>query len=124
VEIVSFLVSSGHAYGGRPADGPAPTDDASPGAIELRAGHGVVGDRYAGRAAHADAQVTLIAVEALEAVADELGVARSDPALARRTVVTRGLDVEALRVGPLAVDAPVPLDPARAGRASSSPRAV
>ena len=173
MEIISFLVSTGHAYGGRPGDGPAPTDDAAPDEIELRAGYGVVGDRYAGRAAHAAAQVTLLAVEALEAVADELGVPPFDPALARRTVVTRGLDVEALRrveftldsgdgpvrlaggrpaapcawmdtvlapgahaalrgragvrcavltsgtlrVGPLTVDAPIPLDPARASRA-------
>jgi MOSC domain-containing protein YiiM len=36
-------------------------------------------------------------VESLEAVADQLGVRPFDPALTRRTVVTRGLDVEALR---------------------------
>ena len=82
---------------GGPADGPTPVETRSPESIELRAGHGVVGDRYSGRAAHRDAALTIVAAEALEAVADELGVGRFDPALARRTVVTRGLDVEALR---------------------------
>ncbi len=76
---------------------PVPVATSSPSSIELRAGYGVVGDRYAGRAAHRDAALTIIAAEALEAVAAELGVPPFDPALARRTVVTRGLDVEALR---------------------------
>ena len=97
MEIVGLVVSPGHAYDGRPADGPRPVPTTHPAAIELRAGYGVVGDRYAGHPAHAAAALTLLAMEALESVADELGVPRFDPALARRTVLTRGLDVEALR---------------------------
>ncbi|MGY1705274.1 MOSC domain-containing protein [Geodermatophilus sp. SYSU D00697] len=65
--------------------------------IEVRAGHGVVGDRYAGRPAHRDAQLTVVAVEALEALAADLGVPPLDPLLTRRTVVLRGAEVEALR---------------------------
>ena len=42
----------------------------------MRAGHGVVGDRCAGRPAHRDEQLTVLAVESLEAVAAETG---SDP---------------------------------------------
>ena len=76
----------------------------TPSAIEVRAGYGVVGDRYAGRAAHREAAVTVLAVEALEAVAAELGVPPFDPAAARRTIVTRGLDVEALRGREFALD--------------------
>ena len=178
MEIVGLVVSPEHAYEGRPGDGPRRVRTERPGAIELRAGHGVVGDRYAGHPAHTAAALTLLAVEALEAVADELGVEPFDPALARRTVLTRGLDVEALRgvaltldsgdgpvalqggrpaapcawmdtvlapgahaalrgragvrcavlssgtlrVGPLTVDAPVPLDPARATRGTAGIR--
>lgn len=92
-----LVVSPGHAYEGRPGDGPRPVATTTPDAIELRAGHGVVGDRYAGQRAHLDAAITIVAAEALEAVADELGVRRFDPVAARRTVVTRGVDVEALR---------------------------
>jgi MOSC domain-containing protein YiiM len=97
VEIVGFVVSSGHAYGGRPSDGPAAVETRTPSSITLRAGYGVVGDRYAGQPAHRDAAVTVLAVEALEAVADELGVPALDPVAARRTILLRGADVEALR---------------------------
>lgn len=104
IEIVGFVVSSAHAYEGRPADGPRPVETTTPETITIRAGHGVVGDRYAGRAAHRAAVVTVVAIEALEAVAAELGVAPFDPAAARRTILTRGLEVEALRGREFAID--------------------
>ncbi|GAA4861915.1 hypothetical protein GCM10023203_06770 [Actinomycetospora straminea] len=104
LEIVGFVVSPAHAYDGRPADGPVAVPTSTPDAIEVRAGYGVVGDRYAGRAAHRAAAVTLLAIEALEAVADELGVPPFDPVAARRTVLTRGLEVEALRGREFAID--------------------
>jgi MOSC domain-containing protein YiiM len=65
--------------------------------IEVRAGHGIVGDRYAGKPAHRDAAVTVLAAEAVEALAAELGTGPLDPLLARRNVVLRGAGVEALR---------------------------
>ena len=105
IEIVGFVVSSAHAYEGRPGDGPRSVATTTPDAITIRAGHGVVGDRYAGQAAHRDAAVTLLAIEALEAVAEELGVPPFDPVTARRTVLTRGLEVEALRGREFAIDA-------------------
>ncbi|MGR6966532.1 MOSC domain-containing protein [Geodermatophilus sp. URMC 61] len=93
-----------HRYDGRPA-GPLPQQDGDRrAAIEVRAGVGVVGDRYAGRPAHRDAQLTVLAVEALEAVAAEIGSAPFDPHLARRTVVLRGAEVEALRGQRFALD--------------------
>ena len=87
VEILHLLVSPAHAYFGRARDGAAdvPTTDAD--RAELVAGKGVVGDRFFGKAAHMDAAVTLLAVEALEAVAEDLGAAPFDPLLARRNVV-------------------------------------
>lgn len=98
VEIVALHVSGVHAYEGRPADGPRP-DPAGGGRdrIAIRAGHGAVGDRYAGRAAHRQAAVTVIAVESLEHVAAVLGLPSvPDPLLTRRTVVLRGADVDGL----------------------------
>jgi MOSC domain-containing protein YiiM len=90
VEILHLLVSPQHAYFGRARDGAAavPTTDAH--RVELVAGKGIVGDRFFGKAAHMDAAVTLIAVEALEAMAAELGVSQFDPLLTRRNVVLRG----------------------------------
>lgn len=89
VEILHLLVSSGHAYFGRARDGAAevPTTDADQ--VDVVAGKGIVGDRFFGKAAHMDAAVTLMAVEALEAMAAELGVRPFDPLLTRN-VVLRG----------------------------------
>jgi MOSC domain-containing protein YiiM len=96
VEILHLLVSPQHAYFGRARDGAAvvPTTDAD--RVELVAGKGIVGDRFFGKAAHMDAAVTLIAAEALEAVAAELGRGPFDPLLTRRNVVVRGAELAPL----------------------------
>jgi MOSC domain-containing protein YiiM len=96
VEILHLLVSPGHAYFGRARDGAAdvPTTDAD--RAELVAGKGIVGDRFFGKAAHMDAAVTLLAVEALEAMAAELGATPFDPLLTRRNVVLRGAQLAPL----------------------------
>jgi MOSC domain-containing protein YiiM len=87
--------------------------------LEIRAGFGVVGDRYAGRPAHRDASVTVIAAEPLDALAAELGVPRFDPLLARRNVVLRGADVESLRGQTFALDCGEGLVVLRGGRAAN-----
>jgi MOSC domain len=70
-------------------------------AVEAVAGHGLRGDRYfdgrgtfggPGATGH---ELTLIEAEALEELAAESGI-ELDPAEARRNVVTRGLDLNAL----------------------------
>ncbi|MEO5779849.1 MOSC domain-containing protein [Arthrobacter oryzae] len=96
VEVLHLLVSPAHAYFGRARDGAAdvPTLDAD--RIELVAGKGVVGDRFFGKAAHMDAAVTLLAIEALEAMAAELGAGPFDPLLPRRNVVLRGAQLAPL----------------------------
>ncbi|NEC75913.1 molybdenum cofactor biosysynthesis protein, partial [Streptomyces rochei] len=66
VEILQLLVSPAHRLAGRPADGPSPGPaDERVDRVEVRAGLGLVGDRYYGRPAHRDASVTLRAVERL-----------------------------------------------------------
>ncbi|MCG2623937.1 MOSC domain-containing protein [Arthrobacter sp. I2-34] len=96
VQVLHLLVSPGHAYFGRSRDGAAdvPTTDA--GQVELVAGKGIVGDRFFGKAAHLDAAVTLMAVEALESIAAELGVADFNPLLTRRNVILRGAELAPL----------------------------
>ncbi|WP_020423509.1 MOSC domain-containing protein [Amycolatopsis sp. ATCC 39116] len=93
VEIVALVVSPVHAYEGRPADGPRP----EPGAVAresvtVRAGLGLVGDRYFNHPAHREAAVTVFAAEALDA----LGLTSPDPVRARRNIVLRGFDVDTL----------------------------
>lgn len=97
VAVVGLVASPRHRYDGRPGGVVPGQDDDRRQEIEVRAGYGVVGDRYAGRAAHRDAQLTVLATEAVEALATELGAGPLDPLLTRRTVVLRGAEVEALR---------------------------
>ncbi|WP_250003818.1 molybdenum cofactor biosysynthesis protein [Actinoplanes sp. M2I2] len=65
-EIVELLASPLHRFEGRPSAGPAP---APPGElvdhVRIRAGLGIVGDRYFGKPAHRDASVTVISQESL-----------------------------------------------------------
>jgi hypothetical protein len=103
VEVVGLLASPAHRWDGRP-------DPALAGAVErtdrveVRAGLGIVGDRYFGRPAHRDAAVTVIAAEALDALAAELGSPPLDLLATRRNVVLRGAEVEALRGQPFSLD--------------------
>ncbi|AMM34318.1 hypothetical protein SA2016_3660 [Sinomonas atrocyanea] len=96
VEVLHLLVSPAHAYFGRARDGAAdvPSEDAEH--IEVVAGKGIVGDRFFGKAAHMDAALTILAVEGLEAMAAELGVAPFDPLLTRRNVILRGAELPPL----------------------------
>jgi MOSC domain-containing protein YiiM len=97
VEVVGLLASPAHRFDGRPDPVVAGRPVGSRARIEVRAGLGIVGDRYCGRPAHRDASVTVIAAEAVEALATELGSGPLDPLATRRNVVLRGAEVEALR---------------------------
>ncbi|CAH0284116.1 hypothetical protein SRABI83_04011 [Arthrobacter sp. Bi83] len=116
VEILHLLVSPAHAYFGRAREGAAdvPTTDADQ--VELVTGKGIVGDRFFGKAAHMDAAVTVFAVEALEAIAAELGAERFDPLLTRRNVVLRGAHLAPLLGGEFALESRGELVRFRAGR--------
>ncbi|GAA2683847.1 molybdenum cofactor biosysynthesis protein [Actinoplanes palleronii] len=84
MEIVELLASPAHRFEGRPADGPAPAPDGElvP-EVRVRAGLGIVGDRYFNHAAHRDAAITVIARESLP---DGAGLAQ-----ARRNILVAGL---------------------------------
>jgi MOSC domain-containing protein YiiM len=97
VEVVGLLASAAHRYDGRPDAAVAGQPVEHRDRVEVRAGLGIVGDRYAGRPAHRDASVTVIAAESVEALAVELGSGPLDPLATRRNVVLRGAEVEALR---------------------------
>ncbi len=116
VEILHLLVSPAHAYFGRARDGAADVPTADAEQVELVAGKGIVGDRFFGKAAHMDAAVTLIAVEALEAMATELGTPPFDPLLTRRNVVLRGAQLTPLLGGDFALESGGELVRLRAGR--------
>ncbi|WP_238011141.1 molybdenum cofactor biosysynthesis protein [Dactylosporangium sp. AC04546] len=96
-QIVELLASPVHRFEGRPSDGPAP----APGgelvdAVRVRAGLGVVGDRFFGQEAHRDASVTVIAREWLP---DGAGLAQ-----VRRNVLVEGIPVDDLVGSVLTLD--------------------
>ena len=104
-EIVTLVVSPLHRYEGRPADGPATyagieeVDSAV-----VRAHKGLLGDRYFGTR-FTFASVTIISEEAIGELEGTLGAGPFDPVLARRNIVTRGLDVDGLARMTFTIDA-------------------
>lgn len=96
-EIVQLLASPSQRYVGRPADGPLPAPHGElVGEIRVRAGLGVVGDRYFGKEAHRRASVTVIARESLPAGA---GLAE-----VRRNIMVAGIAVDDLVGAVLTLD--------------------
>jgi MOSC domain-containing protein YiiM len=96
-EIVQLLASPVSRFEGRPGDGPAPAPTGElVDRIEVRAGLGIVGDRYFARAAHRDAAVTVIARESLPP-----GVGLTE---VRRNILVAGLEVDDLVGGELRLD--------------------
>ena len=96
LRITGLVVSPRHRYDGRPADGPKPVaGPETPDEVVVRASRGLVGDRYFGTR-HRFASVTFLAVESIDRLEGVLGTGPFDPFLARRNVMTVGLDVESL----------------------------
>ncbi|MFI7066089.1 MOSC domain-containing protein [Kribbella sp. NPDC050124] len=104
VKIVALMVSAVHAFEGRPQDGPrADPEPVGRSEVELRAGLGIVGDRYFGQTVHRNAAVTFLDAASLDELALTLGLpAVPDPLLLRRNITVRGypLDTLAARRGP------------------------
>ena len=97
-EIVQLLVSAHRRYAGRPTTDVAPPPDELVDRVELRAGLGIVGDRYFNRPAHRDAGVTIMAAESLSPFG-AAGLAQT-----RRNILVRGVDVDGGRGRTLVLD--------------------
>lgn len=113
IEISHLVISPLHRMDGPPSDGITAFDgDETPATVRVRAHKGLVGDRYF-NTRFTYASVTLIAAEKIaqletQIAGDGLFAAANtpfDPVLARRNVVTRGLDVDALVRSTFTLDA-------------------
>lgn len=92
VEILQMLVSPVHRLAGRPGDGvPELPSDELVERAEVRAGLGIVGDRYFNHPAHRNASITLMAAERLPPT----GPPAPGLLLTRRNVLLRGVDIDA-----------------------------
>jgi MOSC domain-containing protein YiiM len=96
ITLEHIYISPGHNYFGKPKDGPGlhPTTDVEQ--VEVRAGRGLVGDRYYGVPAHYEAQVTFFAAEVFDALLAEFGREVIAPILTRRNIITRGANLTQL----------------------------
>ena len=110
VVIELLLASPIHRYEGRPSDGPLPaTGSEVRDRIEIRAGLGVVGDRYFAKKAHVHESVTIMAAESLDHVARALGLSEvPDAANTRRNIILRGVEraveIDAMRGAEFSLD--------------------
>ena len=105
IEIVRLIASPVHRYAGRPGEAevpPAALDEHD--VLFVRAGLGIVGDRYYGQPAHRRASITVMSVEPIEALAAQVGGGPYDAALARRNVVVRGIDADRLTSQRFSID--------------------
>lgn len=100
--VVALVVSPGHNYWFHSPDprvgvGPHPTS--YPDCVDVVAHAGIRGDRFFGKVCRLASSVSLLAAEAVAAAEDELGLPPGsiDPRLARRNIVVRGIDLNALR---------------------------
>lgn len=95
-EIIGLVVSPLHRFEGRPSDGIAPYDGVEEvDSVRVRGHLGLVGDRFF-NTKFRFASVSFISEEAIHELEGTLAAGPFDPLLARRNVVTRGIDVDAL----------------------------
>jgi MOSC domain-containing protein YiiM len=98
VQIVGLVVAPIQRYLGRPGHDPVSMPDEDRRAVvRVLEGKGIEGDRYFNKPAHRRGQVTVMSAESVDEVAAELGRSDGlDPLLARRNVVVRGVQVDAV----------------------------
>ncbi|WP_197704606.1 molybdenum cofactor biosysynthesis protein [Jatrophihabitans sp. GAS493] len=109
---MQLLRSPLHRYAGRPADGPvAGGGDELVESISIRAGLGIVGDRYFAVPAHRDAAVTIMTLDALLPLAALVALDADDDRRkavglteTRRNILLDGIDIDAAVGGILTLD--------------------
>jgi MOSC domain-containing protein YiiM len=104
ITIHHLYISPGHNYFGHKGDAPGhhPTDDVA--AVEVKAGAGLVGDRFFGRGAAFDGHVTFFAWEVYQWLRNEGGLSIMTPAAFRRNVIVSGIPLNQLIGQPFAID--------------------
>ena len=93
MELAHLYLSKEHNYfghHGKPA-GSAPMEEVE--RVHCVAGKGIEGDRFFDWKEDYKGQVTFFAMETLERLEQELGIAGKPPSVFRRNIVTRGVDL-------------------------------
>ena len=96
VEICHLYISPGHNFVGHHGREPDAYPMIEVPMIECVAGRGIRGDRYFDFKDDYKGQITFFSLEVLEELCDALQFQSSSPALARRNVISRGVDLNQL----------------------------
>lgn len=104
ITIHHIYISPGHNYFGNRTQTPGghPTLDVE--TAEIKAGLGLVGDRFYGKGQHFDGHITFFAYEVFQVISAECGVQNRSPALLRRNVVVEGMNLNQLIGQEFAID--------------------
>ena len=96
MEILHLYISPEHNYFGHKGREPDEHPTLEVEQIECVAGHGIRGDRFFDYRDSYKGQITFFAEEIYRALCDALNVHDSEPAVLRRNVITRGVDLNSL----------------------------
>ena len=94
--VMALFVSPGHNFFGRYGRDADTHPTLEVPEVECVAGQGLRGDRFFGHQENYRGQITFFAREIHDALCEALGVADRSPAVYRRNVVTRGVDLNTL----------------------------
>ena len=96
LRVVGIFISAGHNFFGHHEQSAGNHSTISVGEIECVAGKGLFGDRFFGFKENYKGQVTFFSSEVFEDVCRRLDVSGKSPGVARRNVITRGVDLNSL----------------------------
>ena len=96
MEILHLYTSPAHNYFGHHGQDPDAHPSVKVDSIECVAGHGIRGDRFFDYRDSYKGQITFFAEEVYAAMCDALKVHDKSPAVVRRNVITRRVDLNAL----------------------------
>jgi MOSC domain-containing protein YiiM len=96
MEICHLFISTGHNFVGHHGREPDTHPMIETSEIECVAGHGIRGDRYFDFKDDYKGQITFFSLEVFDELCSALQIQPDSPALARRNVIIRGVDLNEL----------------------------
>ncbi|CAN5832597.1 hypothetical protein BH10CHL1_BH10CHL1_34520 [soil metagenome] len=96
ITIHHIYISPGHNYFGNRTQTPGPHATLDVAAVEVKAGLGLVGDRFYGKGETFDGHVTFFAWEVFQALQAEFEKQETTPVVFRRNVITEGVPLNQL----------------------------
>ena len=96
IRILQLFISPGHNFFGHHDKPPGDHPTVELKRVECVAGKGLFGDRFFDFKENYKGQVTFLSSEVFDDVCNQLGVSGKSPGVARRNIITRGVDLNSL----------------------------